>query len=75
MLKHNLVRYRLINEHMNQVRSGNLDVANRLLRLLCKGFLRVGLSDDAGCEAEILAVACGCRVRYNRSYSVALISF
>lgn len=74
MLKKNLVKYRLIEEHMKAVKAGKLLLGNEILYLLRKHKTAVGL-DDVGNELEIIAEKCGCRITYSRNYNVAYIMF
>lgn len=75
MLKKNLVKYRLIEKHMEAVKSGRYEEGRRLLWLLRKHTLSVGCGDDAGCAVEYIAEECGCRVRYTRNYNVAVLTW
>lgn len=74
-LKKNLIKYRLIEKHLEAVKVGKYEVARELLRLLRKHELYVGLGYDAGFAAECIAEECGCRVSYGRNYNVARIRF
>ena len=74
MLKNNLVKYKLIEEHMKAVRSGKLLLGREILYLLRKHKTAVGL-DDVGNELEIISEKCGCRITYSRNYNVAYIMF
>ena len=74
MLKKNLVKYRLIEEHMKAVKDGRLLLAREILYLLRKRQTKVGL-DDIGNELEMVAEKCGCRISYSRNYCVATIRF
>ncbi len=75
MLKKNLIKYRLIEKHMEAVKSGRYEEARRLLTLLRKHSLCVGCGDDAGYAVECIAEKCGCRVRYARNYNVAHVTW
>lgn len=74
MLKKNLVKYRLIEEHIIAVKTGKLVLAREILYLLRKHKTKVGL-DDIGCEVEMIAEKCGCRISYSRNYCTATIRF
>lgn len=74
MLKKNLVKYRLIEEHMKAVKDGKLLLAREILYLLRKHQTKVGL-DDIGNELEMVAEKCGCRISYSRNYCIATIRF
>ena len=74
MLKKNLIKYRLIEEHMKAVKSGKLVLGREILYLLRKHKTAVGL-DDIGNELEMIAEKCGCRISYSRNYCVATIRF
>lgn len=74
MLKNNLIKYRLIEEHMKAVKSGKFDLGKQILYLLRKHHTKVGL-DDIGCDLEMIAEKCGCRISYNRNYCIATIRF
>lgn len=74
MLTKNLVKYRLIEEHMKAVKSGKLLLGREILYLLRKHKTAAGL-DDVGNELEIIAEKCGCRITYSRNYNVAHIVF
>lgn len=71
MFKRNLIKYRLIEKQTEAVKAGRYEEGRRLLTLLRKHSLCVGLGDDAGFAAEIVAEECGCRVYYARNYNVA----
>ena len=73
LLKKKLVKYRLIEKHLEAVRAGRFEESRRLLWLLRKHSLSVGLGDDAGFAAECTAEECGCRVYYSRNYNVATV--
>ena len=73
-LVRNMVRYRMIEKHLQFVREGKYDVARYMLRLLNKRECTVGMNDDAGWIFEIEAEKCGCRISYSRNYSIARIS-
>lgn len=73
--KHNATRLMLIIAQHDAFRLGNLETANRLLHLLNRRRLSVGLADDAGFKAELIAEECGCRIRYSRCFNRATISF
>lgn len=75
MFKRNLIKYRLIEEHLRAVKAGRYEEGRRLLTLLRKHSLSVGCGDDAGYVVEILAKECGCRVRYARNYNVAHVTW
>lgn len=75
MLKNNLIKYRLIENHIKAVNAGKYEEARRLLQLLRRHRLSVGIGDDAGYAAEIIAEECGCRIRYSRNYNVSNISW
>ena len=75
MLRKNLIKYRLIENHIEAVKAGRYEEARRLLQLLRRHRLSVGLGDDAGYAAEIIAEECGCRIRYSRNYNVSHISW
>ncbi len=74
MLKKNLVKYKLIEEHMHAVNAGRYELARMLLRLLRKHSINVGL-DDIAHEIETIAEQCGCRISYGRNYCLAYIRF
>ena len=72
-LVRNMVRYRMIEKHLQLVREGKYDVAHYIIRLLNKRECTVGLGDDAGYVFEITAENCGCRISYSRNYNLAHI--
>lgn len=74
MLKKNLTKYRLIDEHMKAVKAGKVILAKEILYLLRKHQIKVGL-DDIGNELEIIAEKSGCRISYSRNYCIATIRF
>lgn len=74
MLRKNMTRYKLIDEHIKAVKSGNYLVAKEILHLLRKGQIKVGL-DDVGFEMECVAERTGCRVSYGRNFYTANIRF
>ena len=45
MLKKNIRKYKIIEKHMEWVKSGNYIVARNLLWLLRKGYIKLGLGD------------------------------
>ena len=69
-----MIRYRLIEEHLKSVKSGNFELGREILYLLRKHHIKVGL-DDVGCELEMISEKCGCRIRYGRNYNIATIEF
>lgn len=73
MLKKNLVKYRLIEEHMQAVKDGRYETAQLILRLLRKREIRLGTGSDF--EAEAIAESCGCRISYSRNYYSAYVRF
>lgn len=73
MLKKNLVRYKLIDEHMKAVKKGEYEVGRDLLQLLRKGQIKVGLN-DTGFRMECIAEKAGCRISYSRNYNIATIA-
>ena len=73
-MMHNLIKYRLIDEHLNAVRRGEYELARFLLLLLRKSRLSVGLG-DISFQIETIAEKCGCRIRYSRNYYRAEIHF
>ena len=77
MLKRNLVKYRLIEKHLEAVRAGRYEEGRRLLTLLRKHSLTVRLENVADYAVEIAAAECGCRVRvrYARNYNVAHVNW
>lgn len=75
MLKKNLIKYRLIEKHMEAVKAGRYAEGRYLLRLLRKHSLNVGCGDNAGFAVEIIAEECGCRIRYTRNYNVAVLTW
>lgn len=67
-LKYKLIRYRLMERHRELVRGSkqDMEVANRILHLLNKGEIRLGLGDvDWRAEQEIDAA--GVHIQYSRS--------
>ena len=74
MLKKNMIKYRLIEQHLKLVGSGHFEAARMILRLLRKGIIVVGLG-DVDHEVECIAEECGCRSRYGRNYNSATIRF
>lgn len=73
-LKSNIIKYRLIEEHIKTVKSGELVLARELLFLLQKHQIKVG-PNDIGCKLELIAEKCGCRISYSRNYDIATIKF
>lgn len=72
-LVRNMVRYRMIEKHLQFVREGKYDVAHYMLHLLNKRECTVGLNDNAGFVFEVEAEKSGCRISYSRNYSRAYI--
>lgn len=67
MLTKNIRRYKIMEKHMECVRSGKYCVANNLLYLLRKGSLTLGCTDDDW-ETETILDDIGCPVTYSRNY-------
>lgn len=70
-----VIRFRLMCEQWDAVKRGDLEVARRLLRLLYRTSITVGLADDAGFKAECIAETCGCRIRYSHNFNCAYIDY
>lgn len=70
-----VVRFNLMCAQYDAAKRGDLEVARRLLQLLYRTRITVGLADDAGFQAEIIAEESGCRIRYSRNYNLAHISY
>lgn len=70
----NIIKYKLIEQHMNLVRSGRYAVASRLLYLIRKRRMLAGLG-NVDFEVEMIAEECGCRIRYGLNYYTAEIIF
>ena len=68
-------RLMLIIAQHDAFRLGDLETASRLLHLLNRRRISVGLADDAGFKAECIAQECGCKIRYSRCFNCATISF
>lgn len=68
-------RFALIIAQHDAFRLGDLETASRLLHLLNRRRISVGLADDAGFKAECIAQECGCKIRYSRCFNRATISF
>lgn len=65
MLKKNIRKYKIVEKHMEWVKSGNYIAASNLLRLLVKGRINLGLS-DTDWEIENFLESIGCPVFYGR---------
>lgn len=74
MLKKNIIKYKLIEEHMRAVKHGEYLYAKALLWLLRKHQVTVGLG-DVDHKLETYCEGVGCRVTYSRNYCAAHIRF
>lgn len=74
MLKRNRIKYKLIEKHIEAVKSGKYVLAKNLLLLLRKRSINVGLN-DIDFELECIAEETGCRITYSRNYNGANIRF
>lgn len=69
MLEKKILRYKLMDTHRVLVRQGKLLEAREILRLLRKGYIKLGLG-DVEWEVERLCEELGCRIRYSsRGYT------
>lgn len=57
-LERRIIRYRLMERHMELIRSGAYETARAIFRLLRQGYVRLGLSDPEW-EAETILEAVG----------------
>lgn len=57
-LERRIVRYRLMDQHRALVRAGSYEAAELVLRLLRRGYVRLGLR-DSDWEAEMVLEAAG----------------
>ena len=73
--KRTATRLMLIIAQHDAFRLGDLETANRLLHLLNRRLISVGLADNAGFKAECIAQECGCKIRYSRCFNGATISY
>lgn len=69
MLKKKMLRYKVMEKHIELVRTGKFKQAQLLLQLLRKGKVKLYL-DDVSYEVEILLEELGCRFNYDcRGYT------
>lgn len=66
MVKKNIRKYKIMEKHMELVKSGNYMFSRNLLKLLQNGFIRLGLG-DADFETECFLESIGCPVNYGRN--------
>lgn len=71
-IKDKLLKYRVMETHINLVRRGNYGEARLVLRLLNNGHIKCGLDDDAF-RVEGRMEALGCAVRYSRNYNFSTV--
>lgn len=64
MLKKKMLRYKVMEKHMELVRIGKFKQAQLLLQLLRRGKVKLYL-DDISYEVEILLEELGCRFSYD----------
>ena len=67
MLKKNIKRYKIMEQHMVYTRQGMYYEAKTLLRLIQKGWVVLGLS-DADNNVEIFLEKIECPVTYGRNF-------
>ena len=70
MLAKKLIRYKIIEKHMEWVRVGKLVEARDLLILLRLGYIRLGL-EDTSYEVESFLEIIGLVPRYSRNFNIA----
>lgn len=69
MLQRKILRYKVMDVHRALVKEGKLLEARELLRLLRKGYIKLGL-DDVSWNVESLCEKLGCKILYNnRGYT------
>lgn len=66
MLQKNIRRYKIIEKHIEWVKNGKYIAARNLLRLLRKGYIKLGLG-DTDWETEMFLESIDCPVFYGRS--------
>ena len=71
-IKDKMLRYRVMETHVNMIRSGNYGEARLVLRLLNNGYIKCGLDDDAF-RVESKMEKLGCAVRYSRNYNFSTV--
>ena len=71
-IKDKLLRSRVMETHINLIRSGNYGEARLVLRLLNNGHIKCGLDDDAF-RVESKMEKLGCAVRYSRNYNFSIV--
>lgn len=71
-IKNKLLKYRVMETHINLIRRGNYGEAKLVLRLLNNGHIRCGLDDDAF-RVESMMETLGCAVRYSRNYNFSTV--
>lgn len=64
-MKNKLLRYRVIEKHIELVRNGQFEEASGILDFLRNGYITLGLS-DASCRIENILEKLGCYVWYER---------
>lgn len=69
MLQRKILRYKVMDVHRALVKEGKLLEARELLRLLRKGYIKLGL-DDVSWNVESLCEKLECKILYNsRGYT------
>ena len=71
-IKNKLLKYRVMETHVNLVRRGNYGEARLVLRLLNNGHIKCGIDDDAF-RVETMMETLGCAVRYSRNYNFSTV--
>lgn len=66
MIKTTLRKYKIIEKHIELVKSGRYDEAKNLLHLLRKGQIRLGLG-DIDFNTECFLESIDCPVKYSRN--------
>lgn len=65
MLKRKMLRYKVMEKHIELVRTGKFKQARIIFSLLRNGKVKLGLDDDSY-EVEIILENLGCRMSYDR---------
>ena len=70
MIQKNIRRYKLMEIHMNMVKSGQYDVARLILKLIRQGEIHLGLR-NTDFAVEVALENAGVHITYSRGYSSA----
>lgn len=70
MLQKNIRRYKIVEKHIEWVKTGEYVAARNLLWLLRKGYVKLGLG-NTDWQTESFLEGVGCSVRYDRNGYIA----